>query len=179
MYILALATLPRNYQPLKTYYDRIHTFDSDSPLCQDMKALIQSRSTEPRYTSPWRGGEWGREEVRHRKWGVQRSERWMAPHYLMWVAGRLSYCRERKSSLWRSWCFCLSVSSASAGLSFSSSSSSARQKAIDTVEKLCRYGNKFSGFSGGAERRQARPKPSRVGWIWIRWSSGFTAESAD
>lgn len=42
----------------------------------------------------------------------------------MCVAGRLSYCRERKSSLWRSWCFCFSVKSVSAGLSFSSSSSS-------------------------------------------------------
>lgn len=46
--------------------------------------------------------------------------------YLMCVAGRLSYCRERKSSLWRSWCFCFSVSSVSVGFSFSSSNSSAK-----------------------------------------------------
>lgn len=111
---------------------------TDSPLCQGMKALIQSRSTEPRCTSPWRFGEWGKEEVRHRKWGVLRSDKWAAPTYLMWVAGRLSYCRDRKSSLWRSWCFCLSVSSASAGLSFSSSSSSVRPQEISAVEKLYR-----------------------------------------
>ncbi len=44
--------------------------------------------------------------------------------YLMCVAGRDSYWRERKSSLWRSWCFCFSPSSGSEGLSFSSSRSS-------------------------------------------------------
>ena len=46
--------------------------------------------------------------------------------YLMCVAGRLSYCRERKSSLCRSWCFCFSDRSVSMGVSFSSSRSSAR-----------------------------------------------------
>ena len=50
--------------------------------------------------------------------------------YLMCVAGRLSYCRDRKSSLWRSWCFCFSVSSISVGFSFSSSSSSAKTAVI-------------------------------------------------
>lgn len=48
--------------------------------------------------------------------------------YLMCVAGRDSYCRERKSSLWRSWCFCFSERSGSDGLSFSSSRSSVRRE---------------------------------------------------
>lgn len=50
--------------------------------------------------------------------------------YLMCVAGRDSYWRERKSSLWRSWCFCFSLSSGSEGLSFSSSRSSVRRELI-------------------------------------------------
>lgn len=45
--------------------------------------------------------------------------------YLMCVAGRDSYWRDRKSSLCRSWCFCFSLSSGSVGVSFSSSKSSA------------------------------------------------------
>lgn len=49
---------------------------------------------------------------------------WTCGVYLMCVAGRDSYCRERKSSLWRSWCFCFSERSSSEGLSFSSSRSS-------------------------------------------------------
>lgn len=101
--------------------------------------------------------------------------------YLMCVAGRLSYCRDRKSSLWRSWCFCLSVSSASAGLSFSSSSSSVRRQEIDAVEKLRRYRNKFSSMSGECVCREttgaAEAEPclmnlnQMIVWIygWISW----------
>lgn len=81
---------------------------------------------------------------------MQGSEWWTAPPYLMWVAGRLSYCRDRKSSLWRSWCFCLSVRSASAGLSFSSSSSSARRQQTHAVKTLHRYRREGCGLSGGA-----------------------------
>lgn len=166
MYSLALATVLSHYQPLKTNYGPHHTSTLTHLFVKVWKHWFSLVQQSHAALPPGEGGrEGGWEEVRHRKWGVQGSGRWTAPPYLMWVAGRLSYCRDRKSSLWRSWCFCLSVSSASAGLSFSSSSSSARRQEIDAVEKLHRHRKKFSSLSGGAERRRAQQKVSRIGWI--------------
>lgn len=135
----------------KTKTKRWQILICGSPLCQGMKEQLQSRSIMRHCTSPlkeWEKGE-NKNNVkhRHRKWAVldMRVHGWMSNYpralpadnelygpawscvqYLMCVAGRLSYCRERKSSLWRSWCFCFSVSSVSVGLSFSSSNSSAK-----------------------------------------------------
>lgn len=119
-----------------------------SPLCQGMKEQLQSRSIMQHCTSPLTEKKTrNMHEVKHKKWAVLsgcvwgwvsdcpwllpaggelQAPVWACVQYLMCVAGRLSYCRDRKSSLWRSWCFCFSVSSVSVGLSFSSSSSSAK-----------------------------------------------------
>ena len=76
------------------------------------------------------------EGLNGKMWGLwitlyewQGSERatgaWLA-HYRMWVAGRDSSCRERKSSLCLSWCRCLSLSCCKFSPSISPSISSSR-----------------------------------------------------
>ncbi len=70
--------------------------------------------------------------------------------YLMCVAGRDSYWRERKSSLWRSWCFCFSLKSGSEGISFSSSRSSVCRELI-----ICqRHGHTYSIYKWDKLYRQ-------------------------
>lgn len=99
------------------------------------------------------------------RWNVGSSVR--ACQYLMCVAGKLSYCRERKSSLWRSWCFCFSVRSVSVGLSFSSSNSSAKgiHKGETYIKKHIKRDTDIIKNGIHASQRQVEEKWNMKKWL--------------